>query len=285
MFADGLLVDSGQAGLFPLSFLLPLGVSIWGLIRGARAGRSQARLAGLLFLMILLHGLAWPSFLGRWRLSEIRHVQSITPFLMMLAANGLVRLWRKTVVGRVLVVLLTVHFLVFAFLYHTLLVDVLAVAPPYNTSDIQALRQVEPNLDSEAILMSRKPNRAAYYTSRPAVMMPLAGFRDLMTYAQAHGVTHLVAVPRELRTRPGLAEGLTAFPEIDLVLTVGNTQVYEIQGYTFLDAIPDDSPLAAEVDLAAPAPPPDWPALIRRAQPSTLSEVRATWQRWWGEEP
>jgi hypothetical protein len=285
LFADGLILDSGQAGLFPLTFLLPVAIGIWEMVRGIRGGRSRSRVAGLLFVATLLHGLAWPSFLGRWRPSELRHIQAITPFLMILAAYGLVLLWRKSRLGRGLVVLLVGHYLVFAFLHQTLLIDVLAVDPPYNTADIQALRQVQPELDSQAILMSRKPARAALYAERPAVMMPLAGFRDLMSYAQDHGVTHLVVQPRELRTRPGLAEGLAAFPEIDLKLAVGRTQIYEVQGYAFLDSIPADSSLASELDLTVPSPPPDWAGLLRRAEPSTLSQVYETWTRWWSGEP
>jgi hypothetical protein len=286
LFADGILIDTGEAGLFPLTFLLPMGVSLVALARSLRAADRRARLVGLLILAVVLHAVAWPTFLGRWRLSEIRHVQVITPFLMMMAADGLVRLWDRSAVRRCLSILLAAHFVVFVFLYHTLLVDTLAVAPPYNTADIQALRQVEPQLDPEAIFISRKPNRAAYYTGRPAVMMPLAGFKDLMAYAQAHGVTHLLAVPRELRTRPGLVEGLAAMPEsIKLLAEVNKTQIFEIRDYDFLPAIAEGGPLDQEVDLAAPAPPPDWEALVRRTTPSTLSQVWLTWRRWLGGTP
>jgi hypothetical protein len=285
-FADGLLIDTGQAGLFPLTFLLPFGIGVWGLVREAWAGKSQARLAALLGLVIVLHGLAWPSFLGRWRLGEIRHVQVITPFLMMLAADGLVRLWDSSLLRRALVILLVAHFLLFVFLYQILLVDVLAVAPSYDTAEIQALRQIEPGLDPGAILMSRKPNRAAYYTNRPAVMMPLAGFKDLMIYAQDHGVTHLVVAPRELRTRPGLSEGLATMGEsIELLTQVGRIQIYQVHDYNFLTTIADGGPLDQEIDLAAPAPPPDWRALIRRADPSTIDQVWRTWRKWLGETP
>jgi hypothetical protein len=286
LFADGLLVDTGQAGLFPLTFLLPLGIGVWGLVREAWAGKPWARLAALLGLVIVLHGLAWPSFLGRWRLSEIRHVQVITPFLMMLAADGLVRLWGRSLVRRALVILLVTHYLIFAFLYQTLLVDVLAVAPPYDTPEIQALRQIEPDLSPEAVLMSRKPNRAVYYTGQPAVMMPLAGFKALMTYAQRHDVTQLVVTPRELRTRPGLAEGLAAMSEnVHLLTEVGRVQVFEIQNYDFLPVIAVGGPLDQEIDLTAPAPPPDWGALVRRETPSTVEQVWLVWQGWLGGAP
>jgi hypothetical protein len=131
--------------------------------------------------------------------------------------------------------------------------------------------------------MSRKPNRAAYYTGRPAVMMPLAGFRDLMTYGQEHGVTHLVVSGRELRTRPGLAEGLEATVEdVHLLAEVGRVQVFEIQDYGFLAAIDARGPLDREVDLTVPAPSPDWAALVSRATPSTLEQVWLTWQGWLG---
>jgi len=280
LFADGLLLDSGQAGLFPLTFLLPLGVGIWGLVRDVRAGKLLARLAGLLALVLTLHALAWPSFLGRWRLSEIRHVQVITPFLMMLAASGLARLWGRSRLWKGLVILLSLHYLAFVLLYQVLLVDVLAVAPPYNNAEIQALRRVAPDLDPNAVLMSRKPNRAAYYIGRPAVMMPLAGFKDMMIYGQEYGVTHIVVTPREVRSRPGLGGGLAAFDSLELLTQVGSVQIYQVQDYGFLSAIAEGGPLDQAIDLAAPAPPPDWGSLLRGARPSTIAQVRQTWQRW-----
>ena len=285
LFADGLLLDSGQAGLFPLTFLLPLGVGIWGLVRDIRADKPLARLAGLLALILALHALAWPSFLGRWRLSEIRHVQVITPFLMMLAAEGLVRLWGKSPLRKGLVILLSLHYLVFVLLYQVLLVDVLAVAPPYNNAEIQALGRAAPDLEPNAVLMSRKPNRAAYYTGRPAVMMPLAGFKNLMLYGREHGVTHIVVTPREVRTRPGLGDGLAALDSLELLTQVGSVQIYQVQDYGFLSAIAAGGPLDQAIDLAAPAPPPDWGALLRRASPSTVAQACQTWQRWQGEAP
>jgi hypothetical protein len=243
-------------------------------------------LAGLLLVVTLLHSLAWPTFLGRWKPSELRHIQVITPMLMMLAADGFVRLWRRSVVGRGLVLLLAAHFLLFVFLFQTLLVDVLAVAPPYDRTDIQALRRIEPELSADAVLMSRKPNRAAYYTDRAAVMMPLAGFKDLMGYAQGHNVTHLVVQPRELRTRPGLAEGLAATSSsIPRILEVGAVQIFEVHDYDFLPAIDGDAMLDQEIDLSAPVPPPDWTLLLRRAEPSTWSQTWETWRRWLGERP
>jgi hypothetical protein len=134
--------------------------------------------------------------------------------------------------------------------------------------------------------MSRKPNRAAYYTGRSAVMMPLAGFKDLMTYAQEHGVTHLVVTPRELNTRPGLAEGLATMSEsIPMLAEVGKVQIYEVRDYEFLPAIAADGPLDQEIDMATPAPPPDWAALLARVEPSTLSQVWLTWQAWLGGSP
>ena len=285
LFADGLLLDSGQAGLFPLTFLLPLVLGLRGLARGIRAGKPMARLAGLLALVLTLHALAWPSFLGRWRLSEIRHVQVVTPFLMMLAADGLVCLWGKSLLRKGLVILLSLHYLVFVLSYQVLLVDVLAVAPSYNNAEIQALRRVAPDLDPDAVLMSRKPNRAAYYTDRPAVMMPLAGFKDVMSYGQEHGVTHIVVTPREVRTRPALGEGLAAFESLDLVAQEGSVQIYQVQDFGFLSTIAEGGPFDQEIDLAAPAPPPDWGLLVRRAQPSTVQQVWRTWQRWQGAVP
>ena len=287
LFADGLLIDTGAAGLFPLTFLLPLGASLWAVARDAWAGKPKARLIALLTLIIAMQALAWPSFLGRWRMAEIRHVQVITPFLMMLAAEGLVRLWNKrTLVWRAVVVLLAVQFIVMALMYQTLLVDILAVAPPDNTTDIQVLRQAEPLLAEDAILMSRKPNRAARYTGQPAVMMPLAGFKDLMAYAQAHGVTHLLVSRREWETRPGLREGVeTMSDSIRPLVQVGNVFIYEIEDYGFLPSIAEGGLLDQEIDMAAPAPPPHLAALVGRASPSTASQVWLTWQKWLEKGP
>jgi hypothetical protein len=287
LVADGLIVDVGQAGLFPVTFLVPLGVACVKVWRGFKAKEEQAGLTCLLTLGIVLQGAAAVAFFGlpQGTGGEIRQLIVVTPFLMMLAAAGLVQLWAWRGLARGLAVVLAIQFLAFAALYQFLLIDTLVVAPPYNSTDIQALRRLAPDLDDDAVLMSRKPTQAAYYTGRPAVVLPLAGFRDLMTYAQAHGVTHLVVAPRESRTRPGLAEGLAAFPDIRPVLTMEGIQVYEVQDYAFLDSIPDDSPLAAEIDLTEPAPPPDWATLLQRAQPSTLSQVRETWDRWWRKAP
>ncbi len=285
-FADGLLIDTGQAGLFPLTFLIPLGLSVRELARKVLARQSQAILIGIIALVVLAQALAWPTFLGRWRYSEIRHVQVTTPFFMMLAVEGLVLLWGRSLARKALVVLLSVHFLLFVLLNQVLLVDVLAVAPPDNTIDIQALRQIAPDLDEGSVIMSRKPNRAARYTGQSAVMMPLAGFKDIMVYAREHGVTHLLAVPRELETRPGLVEGLAATgDQICLVVDMGRVQIYEIVGYGFLESIEEGGPLDQDVDLAAPAPPPDWGAFVRRVDPSTVEKAWLTVQTWLGATP
>lgn len=285
-FADGLLIDTGQAGLFPLTFLLPLGLSVRQVGKKIWARQSQAILIGLIALVVVAQALAWPTFLGRWRYSEIRHVQVTTPFFMMLAVEGLVLLWGRSLARKAAVVLLSAHFLLFVLLYQILLIDVLAVAPPDNTVDIQALRQIAPDLEDGAVIMTRKPNRAARYTGQSAVMMPLAGFKDIMVFAREHGVTHLLAAPRELDTRPGLAEGLAASGDsIRLVVDRGRVQIYEIADYGFLDSIQEGGPLDQEVDLAAPAPPPDWGALIRRAEPSTVEQAWLTVQTWLGATP
>jgi len=217
---------------------------------------------------------------------EIRQLQAITPFLIVLAAAGLVQLWDWSVLGRGLVIALAIQFLLFCGLYQSLLIDALVVAPPDSSADIQALRQVAPNLDPDTVLMSRKPDRAAHYANHPAVIMPLAGFRDLMTYAQAHHVTHLVVTPRELRNRAGLGEGLALVGKsVELLLEVDNTQILEVHDYEFLPAIEEGGPLDQEIDLAAPMPPPDWRALLRRATLSTLDQIQQTWQRWLGSTP
>jgi hypothetical protein len=287
IFADGLIIDSGASGLFPLTFLLPLGISLWAVVRDAWSGKTKARLIALLILIIAAQALAWPSFLGRWRMGEIRHVQVITPFLMMLAVEGLVRLWSKrSLLWRTVVVVLAVQYLIMALMYQILLVDILAVAPADNSADIEALRQVEPLLVEDAIIMSRKPNRAARYTGQPAVMMPLAGFKDLMTYAQEHGVSHLLVSRREWETRPGLAEGVEAMSDsIRPLVQIGRVSIYEIEDYGFLASIAEGGPLDQDIDMAAPAPPPDWAALVGRASPSTASQVWLALQAWLGEGP
>jgi 4-amino-4-deoxy-L-arabinose transferase-like glycosyltransferase len=277
LLADGLLLDTGQAGLFPPTFLLPLAVVGWELAQGWRAKERRARLVLLLALAMAVQAAITLGYVGypQAMVGEIRHIQVITPFLFILATAGLVRLWDRSQPGRGLAALLAAHFLIFCVIYQFLLVEALVVAPPYNSADIQALRQVAPTLGENVILMSRKPNRAAYYTARPAAIMPLAGFRDLMEYAQAHGVTHLVIQPRELRTRPGLQEGLVAAGEsIHLVVKVGNTQILQVRNYDFLPAIAEGGPLDGQVDPAAPVPPPDWAALLRHSTPSTLSLLR-----------
>ncbi len=283
LLADGLIVDTGQAGIFPITFVLPLGILGWTLLRRLRAGEEQVHLALLLALTVAIQAIGALTYIGLplAMVGEIRQIQSVTPVLLILAAAGLVWLWNRSSLGRGLAILLAVHFFVFSGLYHFLLIDVLIVEPPYNSTDIQALRQVAPDLDPEAILMSRKPNRASYYTDHPAVIMPLAGFHDLMAYAHAHDVTHIVVTPRELQTRPGLGEGLAWLgSSVELRVAVGDTQIFEVHDYEFLSAIEQGGPLDQGIDLAAPMPPPDWSELLRRATPSTLDQVRNTWQQW-----
>lgn len=278
LLADGLLIDTEQAGLFPITFLLPLGVAGWRLLRGWRSGQDHARLALLLALAMAVQAAITLGYVGypQAMAGEIRHIQVITPYLLILAAAGLVWLWDRSRAGRGLAVLLAAHFLVFCALYQFLLVDVLVVQPPYDSADIQALRQLAPTLDDDAILMSRKPNRAAYYTGRPAAIMPLAGFREVMAYARAGSVSHLVVQSRELRTRPGLVEGLTEFADsLRLVVDHEGTWIFEVRDYDFLNGIAAGGLLDQAVDPAAPADPPDWGGLLRRSQPSSLSLLRA----------
>ena len=69
------------------------------------------------------------------------------------------------------------------------------------------------------------------------------------------------------------------------LVQLGKVHIYEIDDYGFLSSIGDGGPLDQEIDMAAPAPPPDWAALVGRASPSTASKVWLTWQRWLEEGP
>ncbi len=274
LLADGLLLDTAHAGLFPFTFLIPLGIAIWQQIRARQTGSSRRQVALLLTMAMVFQFLMTLGYVGypQAMAGEIRHIQVITPYLLILAATGICWLWDRSRLGKGFVTLLAIHFTLFCLIYQALLVHALVIQPSYNSADIQALRQLAPTLDEDAVLMSRKPNRAAYYSGRPSAIMPLAGFRDLMAYAQAAKATHLVVQRRELRTRPGLAEGLTRFSSsLPLVLERDGTQIFAVRDYDFLDRIPTGSALDQQVDPAAPITLPGWETLIRRSRPSTLS--------------
>jgi hypothetical protein len=242
LVADGLVVDTGVFGLLPLTVV---GVALLGLWMGRSsrsspsADRSHVGLDRRPFLRRWLAGTLGLQFvasvgifglpLGIGGEGGIRQAQVVLPYLLIVASAGLIAIWNRGWWGRVLTGVSLAHFALFSFMAHSLLIGSLT-APPSPNAEIKLLQRVSQDLPANSVIMSRRPNRAAYLTGRPAVMLPFASNREAVDYARRHHVTHLLLTAQERRSRPWLVKLLNTYPGVfRKMATVGRVELYSVQ--------------------------------------------------------
>jgi len=280
LVADGLVVDTGVFGLLPLSVV---GVALLGLWMGrsspstlrADEGHADLDRSFLRRWVVGTLGLQFTASVGIFGLplgiggeGGIRQAQVVLPYLLIVASAGLVALWQRGRWGKVLTGLALTHFALFSFMAHSLLIGSLT-APSSSSAEIRLLQRASQELPANSVIMSRRPNRAAYLTGRPAVMLPFASNRETVEYARRHHVTHILLTAQERRSRPWLVKLFAAYPHVfRKTTTVGRVELYSLE----LDSL-DENPSGGLWDLG-----PDPTAAVRvHWENFSRYRVRNTW--------
>ena len=245
-FADGLWFDR-RVGLLPFTFIPVLVLAF------LRPVPSRERV-----YLYLLSGFVVAQFVltigypGYPRMSaDYRHGQIIGPFLIVLAAAGLVYLWQgckcaqKQITGRVLCkvykvigLLLTVQYLVFSVVFLSLGLNDTLWVPRVREPLVEASEWIRDNLPSESVIMSRKPVVTNYVSQRTSIIIPTAPYADIVEYAQQHGVTHFLMTDLERSGLPNLKQGLEVYADhFQNVYTTGTFAIVKVKSYDY-DARP-----------------------------------------------
>ncbi len=271
LFSDGILYAT-QTGLMPALLLIAVVVAYRG-----RAGRMRAALwlfSAVMLLQFVL-SIGYPGYPGHG--SEIRHVQLSAPFLLMLAGAGLVVLYDAGRRQRALALALAGVYVLFAVAYTGLWAHVLAL-PPYRGPSVQAAQWAGAHLPADAVLMTRSAAETRYFSGRTVIATPSAPFADLMAYAQAHGVTHIVLNDADRSGAPNLVQGIRAFPQnFRGVYAADNVRIVAVAGYAFPSPLPPAADLYAGKTTGRPAQLLDWDQLALSGAGSIVTDLRDGW--------
>lgn len=284
--ADGLWLDR-RMGLLPISFVLPLVAAYFRPL----PRRERVYLWGLTLFIVaqFLFTIGYP---GYPRMSaDYRHGQVVGPFLIVLAAAGLIYLCRGFVwAGRQLAgrwlskacgYLLLAQYTVFCLVLLSLgLNDTLWVAAVQDPL-VEGSQWVRSNLPPEAVIMSRRPTVANYISARTAIVIPSAPYADIMEFARQHGVTHLLMTGQERAGLPNLQEGLEVFADhFRRLYTTDSFYVAAVDSYDYGGTRPtvqDDwyvGPENVRRHLY------DWNDLLAYEASHALEEVGDVWSQW-----
>jgi len=291
LVADGLLIDTGVFGLLPP---ITAAVAVFGLWKGrffssSGSARGSADvpselsgfrrwLGGALALQVGASIGVFGLPLGIGGEGGIRQAQVVLPYLLILAAAGLIVVWKSNRWGKSLASLALVNFVFFSFMAHTLLIGTLTTPSPPN-AEIELLQKVSATLPSNSVLMSRKPNRAAYFAQHPAVMLPFASNRETLDYMRRQHVTHLLLTAQAKRSRPWLLTLLRTYPDaFHKIASVKNVNLYAVHTETL------DDQSRADLWNAGPDPTSPvrvhWENLTRYRVRDTWQAFVAQWQSW-----
>ncbi len=134
----------------------------------------------------------------------------------------------------VLKVIFIVNYALFCFVFSTINIERLVLRSSAGTEVSKITLWGREHLPSTAVLMTRKPQEAHYYSNRTAVSAPLASFADMMDYAERNGVTHVVISHKERSWRPNLLPGVLAYPaNFKLLHEEDEAQIYKVLSYDF----------------------------------------------------
>jgi hypothetical protein len=240
-FSDGVVFDTDVVmGIMPLS-TLPFFVLAY--LREMNQEKRRFLMAlGLLFVAQVLFTVSYPGY--PVLSTESRHGQLIAPFLMILISAGLFAGSDELVKSRgrgllrralpALKVIFIANYALFCFIFLTVNFDRFVLGPS-ETSEITTISKwSREHLPQTVVLMTRKPQWVHYYSDRTAVSAPLAGFADMMDYAERNGVTHIVISHKEKSWRPNLLPGILAYPaNFRFLHEEDEAQIYQVLHYDF----------------------------------------------------
>jgi 4-amino-4-deoxy-L-arabinose transferase-like glycosyltransferase len=277
LFSDGTLYFT-QMGLMPLVMLFPMAAAYvlpgreerfrkpaCGLEPRARqTGKLDASQALVCLTVVvglqLLLGIGYPGYAGNS--TEVRHGQLIAPFLLLLAAGGLVKLWDVPRSYRVLALALGVTYLIFSAAYLGVWGASLT-SPPYRGPSVLAAEWARDHLPSGAVLMTRRAAETRYFSGKIVVVTPSAPFAEMIAFAHAHHITHFLITDDERTGTPNLLQGMKAFaPNFRTVYSTQGAQIVAITSFEFPAAplLPDE--LYAGKTVGRPARLFDWGSLL-----------------------
>jgi len=277
LFSDGTLYFT-QLGLMPLVMLFPMaaayvlparderfGQPVRGLEpRAQQTGRLNASkvlvcLTAVVGLQVLL-GIGYPGYAGNS--ADVRHGQLIAPFLLLLVAGGLVKLWDVPRSYHVLAVALGLSYLIFSVAYLGAWGASLT-APPYQGPSVLASQWAREHLSSGAVLMTRRAAETHYFSGKTVVVTPSAPFAEMIAYALAHHITHFLITDDERTGTPNLLQGMKAFAQnFRTVYSTQGAQIVAITSYEFPGALALPDELYAGKTVGRPAHLFDWRSLL-----------------------
>lgn len=215
-FADGLWLMQ-RVGLLPFTFIPAIVVALFRPLE-----RRDKRYLLVLTAFIAAQFVLTIGYPGYPRMSaDFRHGQIIGPFLIVLAAAGLVQLCRgcrlvrerrvarlasKTVGG-----LLIFNYALFCVIVLSIGINDILWVPDVRGPLVEASAWSRENLPADAVIMSRKPAVVNHYAGRTTVIIPTAPYADIMTYVQQHGGTHLLMTEQERSGLPNLVQGMELY--------------------------------------------------------------------------
>lgn len=276
-FADGLWLDR-TAGLVPFTFVIALVAGLFAPLH--RRERVYLLVLTLFAAAQLVFTIGYP---GYPRMSaDFRHGQIVGPFVLILVAAGLVQLWRRgRAVGRAAVVFLAAHYALFVVVVLTVMVNDMLWVPTVRDALAEAGRWSGENLRVDAVLMTRKPAVISYAAARPAIMIPSAGYADIVDYARRHGVTHVVVTDMEQSAVPNLVQGIELFADhYRRLYTADSFYVAEVRSYDYggrRPAVPDDDVVEAP---ARPRVLFEWSDLLKTERAATIDDALDVWSQW-----
>jgi 4-amino-4-deoxy-L-arabinose transferase-like glycosyltransferase len=243
-FSDGVIFDTESVmGVLPLSVSLPFALAY--LRKMTQEKRRLLIALGLLFLAQTMFTLGYPGY--AIISAGSRHGQLVAPFLLLVASAGLL-IQSDEVIGRlksrdrrllshallILKVIFIVNYALFCFVFSTINVERFVLKSSDGTEVSKITLWGREHLPSTAVLMTRKPQEAHYYSNRTAVSAPLASFADMMDYAERNGATHIVISHKERSWRPNLLPGILAYPtNFKLLHEEDGARIYEVLSYDF----------------------------------------------------
>lgn len=233
-----------QQVVFPSSlfFVLLIAISFLGFLTPKSFFQNKRRRILFVVGFLFLQGLATIFFIGHPTI-EPRNLLFLFPvvfFLASLGANLIFEFSKRASYLKVLnlvTVLAVAAFISFSFKAQELNLYRFVKAPPYEETDnlVAGAKWARENLTDEGfVFMTRKAARVSFYSGRPAVMVPLADFKEIMEYVEKHGVTHIIMGSRFAESRSDFVEGMQQHPSNFREVMVGDgCKIVEIKSYEF----------------------------------------------------
>jgi len=273
IFSDGMAYFT-QVGLMPILTLIAVGAAYR--FPQSRAQRSVGLLLSATVAIQLLLSLGYVGYAGNS--TDVRHGQLIAPFLLMLAAAGLVWLWDRGGWRRGLATALSALYLLFAVSYLGAWGAALA-QPVYNGPSVLTAVWARDHLPTDAVLMTRNAADTHYFSGRTVVVTPSGPFADMMAFARADHITHFIIGDVERSGAPNLLQGIKAYPQnFQTVYSTEGAQIVAVKSYDFPVGAALPNELYAGKTVGRPASLFNWSDLAPRGGLSIVPTLADAWR-------